>query len=86
MAKIVAKRYAGVMPVYNMEVYGLHNYVTALGSILHNCRYFCISRTLNAVNPASEKKRTFEDMIDDKEENYESFMCGGEPDASYLAS
>lgn len=48
-------------------------------------RYFCISRTLNAVNPVAEKKRTFEDMIDEKEENYESFMCGGEPDESYLA-
>ena len=86
MAKIVAKRYAGVMPVYNMEVYGHHNYVTPFGSILHNCRYFCISRTLNAVQPEREKKRTFEDIIDEKEENYESAMCGGEPDESYLAS
>jgi len=49
-------------------------------------RYFCISRTELAQTPVAERKRTFEDMIDDKEENYETFMCGGEPDASYLAS
>lgn len=86
MAKIVAKRYIGTMPVYNMEVYKHHNYVTPFGSILHNCRYFCLSRSLSAVNPVKERKRTFEDSIDEKEENYDSFMTGGEPSASYMAS
>jgi len=49
-------------------------------------RYFCISRTEMAQTPVKERKKTFEDMIEEKEENYESYMCGGEPYASYLAS
>ena len=48
-------------------------------------RYFCVSRTTGAVDPVAPKKRTFEDMLDEKEENYDSYMCGGEPTESYLA-
>ena len=86
MAKIVAKRYIGLMPVYNMEVYKHHNYVTPFGSILHNCRYFCISRSEAATNPEKAKKKTYEDLIEDRKETYETYMCGGEPDEGYLAS
>ena len=49
-------------------------------------RYFCISRSEVANKPVETRKRTFEDMIDEKEENYESYMCGGEPTEGYLAS
>ena len=48
-------------------------------------RYFCVSRTTSAREPTAERKRTFEDMLDEKEENYESYMCGGELTESYLA-
>ena len=48
-------------------------------------RYFCVSRTTGAVDPVAPKERTFEDMLDEKEENYDSYMCGGEPTESYLA-
>ena len=57
--------------------------------VTHTCdavRYFCISRSETASNPGKARKRTFEDIIDEKEENYETAMCGGEPDESYLAS
>ena len=50
------------------------------------CRYYCLSRSLSAVNPVKERRRTFEDSIDEKEENYDSFMTGGEPSESYMAS
>ncbi len=86
MSKVVAIRYAGVMPVYNMEVYKHHNYVTPFGSILHNCRYFCLSRSLSAMNPTKEPKKTYEDLIEDRKETYETFMCGGEPSEGYMAS
>ena len=49
-------------------------------------RYFCLSRSLSAVTPVKERRRTFEDSIDEKEENYDSFMCGGNPTDSYMAS
>ena len=82
MAKIVAIRYAGIMPVYNMEVYGLHNYVTPKGTVLHNCRYFAISR----VQAAMAEKAAEEEDEDDGAENYESFMCGGEVTAGYIGA
>ena len=46
-------------------------------------RYFCISRVLKAEEPV-EAKPSRDDWFDRKEENYETYMCGGEPDASYM--
>lgn len=81
MSKIVKKRYVGIQPVYNMEVFGRHNYITPFGSILHNCRYFCISRVTTAEGEKPEP--VWED--EDKKEDYQSYMCGGDADGSYLA-
>lgn len=85
MAKIVSKSYLGIMPVYNMEVYKHHNYVTPMGTVLHNCRYYCISRTL-----AAEKQKKeiddFSDYLEDAEMSYQDYMCGGTPTSSYLGA
>jgi len=54
--------------------------------ITHNpdmCRYYIISRVLHAEKPVEVEE---EDWELDKREDYESFMTGGEPTASYLAS
>ena len=50
-------------------------------------RYFCISRSLKAEGP-KRKNPAYFDFEDDKDEkeDYESFMCGGEPSENYLAS
>lgn len=82
MAKIVKKRYAGIEPVYNMEVFGLHNYITPLGAILHNCRYFCVSRVLGAEGD----KKPEEPLDDDEfvETDYETWMCGGDITDNYV--
>ena len=71
MARIVSKRYFGVMPVFNMEVKGLHN-----------CRYYAISRTLAA--EAKKKMDDFSDLVEDAETEYQEYMCGGVPSASYM--
>lgn len=81
MSKIVKKRYVGIQPVYNMEVFGRHNYITPFGSILHNCRYFCISRVTSA---ETEKPAEIEEDEDDKTEDYESYMCGGSITDGYV--
>lgn len=82
MSRIVAIRYFGKRPVYNMEVDGLHNFITAGGTVLHNCdalRYFAISRVFEA-------ERTQAPVFDDDEdEDYDEFMTGGETPESYLA-
>lgn len=82
MAKIVKKRYAGIEPVYNMEVYGLHDYITPFGTILHNCRYFCCSRVLEAEGKKEETAEEYEDEF--VETDYETWMCGGDMSASYM--
>ena len=54
--------------------------------ITHNpdmCRYYIISRVLKAEKVVNEEP---EDDYFEKKEDYESFMTGGEPTASYLAS
>ena len=54
--------------------------------ITHNpdmCRYYIISRVLKAEKPVENDE---EDDDTDRREDYESFMTGGEPTASYLAS
>jgi len=43
-------------------------------------RYFCISRSLKSEEPKPERR---EDDTE-KEQDYEGFMCGGEPHDSYL--
>ena len=49
-------------------------------------RAFCGSRIIPTEEPQKARRRTFEDMLDDKEENYESYMCGGEPSPDYLGA
>lgn len=44
------------------------------------CRYFCISRTLEAEEPVAEVREDEED----RKEDYQHFLCGGEPNDSYL--
>ena len=54
--------------------------------ITHNtdmCRYYIISRVLHAEKPVEIEE---DDWETDTREDYESFMTGGEPTASYLAS
>lgn len=83
MSRIVTKRYLGKRKVFNMEVEGLHNFVTAGGIVLHNCdmlRYYCVSRTMRA----EVQQQAEEDDEDENGEDYEEFMTGGEASASYL--
>ena len=48
-------------------------------------RYYASSRTLAAIDPGKHRKRTFEDMLDERgEETYEHFICGGVADDSYI--
>lgn len=85
MARIVRKRYLGKRKVFNMEVEDLHNYITAGGTVLHNCdslRYFCVSRTMRA---EAEKSAAEIEGEEDAGEDYEHYMTGGEADASYMA-
>lgn len=49
-------------------------------------RYFAISRTLPAETPATRRVRTFEDMLDEKKEDYEGYLCGGEPTDGYIGA
>lgn len=54
--------------------------------ITHNpdmCRYYIISRVLKAEKPVDGEP---EDEYLDRREDYESYMTGGEPTASYIAS
>lgn len=46
-------------------------------------RYFCISRTMPTIME-QERSRRDEDDFGDKSEDYESYMTGGEIDASYI--
>ena len=83
MAKVDTIRYLGKQDVYNMEVAEHHNYITPLGTILHNCdacRYFLVTRTLKA-----EAQLPMEEEEDDGQriESYEEFMCGT-GDGNYL--
>lgn len=85
MSRIVTKRYLGKQKVYNMEVEGLHNFVTAGGIVLHNCdmlRYYCVSRTMRAEAQAADDAVENED---ETEEDYDSYMTGGEVSAGYMA-
>jgi len=83
MSKVQHIRYLGKQTVYNVEVEKTHNFITSLGTILHNCRYFIISR-----NMASEAERKAKELngIDDIEEteSYEEFMTGGNATSSYI--
>lgn len=84
MAKILSISPVGSMPVYDMYVYGLHNYITSGGTVLHNCdaiRYYCISRTLPTEIVKEQESYIDEDEYD---EDYDSYMAGGEATASYI--
>lgn len=85
MSKIIAARYLGKSPVYNMEVVEHHNFITAMGTVLHNCdalRYFCISRTMPAVQETEKDRLLDED--DGENEEYDSYITGGEPSENYI--
>ena len=47
-------------------------------------RAFCASRIIITEEPVETKRRCYEDMLEGREENYEEFMCGGEPTDNYL--
>ena len=85
MSKPVAIRYLGIHPVFNMTVAKHHNYVTAGGTVLHNCdglRYFCISRSLPGEpekEPAAE-----DDEGPEATSDYDTVMTGGEANAGYI--
>ena len=49
-------------------------------------RSFCASRIVPTETPLEPKRRTYEDMLEEKEDNYESFMCGGEPSEGYIGA
>lgn len=85
MSKPVAIRYLGIKPVFNMTVARNHNYVTAKGTVLHNCdgiRYFCVSRSLPG-EPENEAPGEDEEFLTE-ESDYDMAMTGGEADAGYL--
>lgn len=84
MAKIEAIRYLGKAPVFNMEVESFHNYITAGGTVLHNCdgiRYFCVSRVLQA---EPEKEVLDQDIEEDAGTDYDEYMCGGDITPGYM--
>lgn len=82
MAKVVSNRYVRIGDVFNMEVFGLHNFITKAGTVLHNCRYFCISRTISAEAQAAESAVEEEDETG--VQDYEGYMTGGEAGAGYI--
>lgn len=87
MPRIVNKRYLGKRTVYNMTVDKVHNYITAKGTVLHNCdmvRYYCVSRKLQAEAELSEAEQREQREMLEAEEGYESYMCGGEPSMAYM--
>ena len=49
-------------------------------------RAFCASRVMPTEEPQEKKRRTYEDMLEEKEDNYESYMCGGEPGEDYIGA
>lgn len=92
MARINSIRYIGKDTVYNITVDGLHNFITPMGTVLHNCdgvRYFAINRKLPAeavISPTSPRQKYEEWMQsqDNGGEEYDTYMCGGEPTPSYI--
>ena len=49
-------------------------------------RAFCASRIIPTEAPQEKRRRSYEDMLEEKEENYESYMCGGEPSEGYIGA
>lgn len=47
-------------------------------------RYYCISRTMAA--EAQKQKDEYLETLEDSDESYESYMCGGIPTASYIGN
>lgn len=87
MPRVVSKRYLGKRTVFNMTVDKFHNYITAMGTVLHNCdcvRYYCVSRKLQAEAEQTEAEIREMREMQAEEEEYESYMCGGEPSLAYM--
>ncbi len=56
MARVKTVRYAGKADTYDLTVNSYHNFSICGGLIVHNCRYFCMSRHPEA---SVESKLTF---------------------------
>ena len=67
-----------------MEVEKDHNYITSLGTVLHNCvdgiRYFVVARAMAA--EAEKLNAPVEE--DDGLKDYNTFMTGGVISPSYM--
>ena len=48
------------------------------------CRYFCVSRVLEAENQKDKQNEASEDDDEFIETDYETWMCGGEMSSSYM--
>lgn len=85
MARINSIRYLGEEDVFNIEVEDTHNFITAGGTVLHNCdavRYYCVSRVLPA-EAIQAKEAFWEDEEDEGNESYDDYMRGSGT-AAYL--
>ena len=66
-----------------MEVEKDHNYITSLGTVLHNCvdalRYLVIARVMAAQVEVIEEEADSDGLMD-----YDSYMTGGVISHSYM--
>ena len=83
MSKVKNVKSVGIAQVFNMTVDVFHNFMIQGNVIVKNCdacRYFCISRVLKTIEEEAAIER---DEFDDEEE-YESYMTGGEISSAYI--
>ena len=82
MSKVKSVKSVGIAQVFNMTVDVFHNFMVQRNVIVKNCdacRYFCISRVLKTVE---EEAVQLQDELD--EEEYETYMTGGEINNAYI--
>ena len=82
MAKIISIKPIGLMPVFDIVGSTQHNFLTAGGTVLHNCdgiRYLCMYRKMNP-----QHEVVMDNFDDDGLEDYDDFMTGGMATASYI--
>ena len=83
MSKVKSVKSVGIAQVFNMTVDVFHNFMIQGNAIVKNCdacRYFCISRVLKS---AEEETAIERDELE-QEEEYESYMTGGEISSAYI--
>ena len=83
MSKVKSVKSVGIAQVFNMTVDVFHNFMVQGNVIVKNgdaCRYFCISRVLKNVE---EEAAQLQDELDEEEE-YETYMTGGEISNAYI--